>query len=87
MSQTVHMDAQDITLQLVGPGTRWENAAGDVEAVPEGKVGLVIQSQFDSVMVTGTPQQLREQVYTGFALPLPDDVPLVDFPDTIAELG
>lgn len=69
----VTMDAQDITLTLAGPGEQ----VGE-DTVPGGKVGLVIGCNSDAVVVIGTAQQLRDRVYEGFGLPVPDGVPLVD---------
>lgn len=78
------MKSQDVVLSLHGPGAE---VGEEGTLVPEGQVALIIESGGQSVAVVGTAQQLREQVYAGFSLPVPDDVPLVDFPDTIAELG
>lgn len=84
--QTVFMNAEDVTLSLVGPGSRFVTPEGHAE-VPDGKVGLVIHRGTDVVVVTGTAQQLRERVLDGLSLPVPADVPLFDVPDTAAELG
>lgn len=78
------MQAADVVLSLHAPGT--SPGADEDSIVPDGKLGLRIQSGTDAVIVVGTAQQLRERVYEGFQLPVPADVPLVDFPDTVAEL-
>lgn len=71
---TVGMDALDIVLSLQGPGTD----LGDGDVVPAGQVALVIETRTDAVFVTGTPQQLRQHILDGLALPVPDGVSLVD---------
>jgi hypothetical protein len=75
MDTHIRLDAQDVTLDLVGPHTYVD---GDLPPVPAGKVGLVIRAEGDTVLVVGTPQQLRQQVLTGFTLPVPDGVRLYD---------
>lgn len=67
------IDAQDVVLDLVGPGT----VVGE-DTVPDGKVGLVFGANGDTVLVVGTPQQLRSHVLHGFSLPVPANVPLFD---------
>jgi hypothetical protein len=75
MDTHVRIDAQDATIELVGPHTYVD---GDLAPVPTGKVGLVIRAQGDTVLVVGTPQQLRQHVLDGLTLPVPADVPLFD---------
>lgn len=75
MDTHISINAQDVTLELVGPGVYVD---GDLPPVPQGKAGLVIRAQGDTVLVVGTPQQLRQQVMEGFGLPVPADVPLFD---------
>lgn len=67
------IDAQDVVLELVAPGT----TVGE-DTVPEGKVGLTFGANGDTVLVIGTPQQLRTRVVEGFGLPVPDGVSLFD---------
>lgn len=69
----VGMDALDVIVTLAGPGT----VIGE-DAVPEGKIAVVLSTPSDQVVVTGTPQQLRERVLDGFSLPVPDGVDLFD---------
>lgn len=67
------MDAQDIVLSLAAPGLTLGH-----DTVPEGKVALVIGAGSDTIVIEGTPQQLRERVVDGLSLPVPDGVPLFD---------
>ena len=76
------MSATSLDLQLVGPGT----VVGE-DTVPEGMCGLVLSENDDALLVIGSAQQLRDRVYDGLCLPIPADAPLVDVPDTPAELS
>lgn len=72
------MDAQDVTLSLMGPGATFVAQDGSDGVVPDGKLALVVHSVNHALVVVGTPQQLRQHVYDGLCLPVPDGVPLVD---------
>jgi hypothetical protein len=69
----VTLNALDVIVGLVGPGTE----VGE-DTVPEGKLGVVLRTASDTVVVIGTAQQLRERVYDGLSAPIPADVPLTD---------
>ena len=79
MGTQIVVNAQDVVLSLHGPGT--SPGADEDSIIPEGKAGLVIRSNGDTVVVIGTPQQLRERVAEGLSLPIPDGVPLFDGED------
>lgn len=72
------LNVQDTTLQLVAPGT----SVGGGEAVPEGKLGILLRTLHDEVLVIGTASQLRAAVFSGMTAPIPADVPLFDDDDT-----
>lgn len=75
---TVHMDAMDVTLELLAPGAHFASSHGTFDTVPEGRVGLLIQTGTVSALIVGTPQQLRDRVIDGLHLDVPAGVPLVD---------
>jgi hypothetical protein len=66
----IGLNAPDTTVRLV--------SHVDDEDVPEGKLGVVLRTASDTVVVIGTAQQLRERVYDGLSAPIPADVPLTD---------
>lgn len=79
MFNAVVMDVQDAVMKLE-TGEVTATPESDPVTVPEGKVALVIDDAREGgrVIIIGTLQQFRDQVTTGFHMPIPDGVPIVD---------
>lgn len=69
----IHLNADDVTVQLVGPGT----PVGE-DTVAEGKGAVVIADREHTIFVEGTLQTLRGLAFEGLSAPIPAGAPLFD---------